>query len=518
MEVNDARRTFGRGRRVLIGLNVTLMSVVAVLLAGGLAYLAQRPELRTRVDLTAEQAFTLSEQTINILGALEQPVRVVTLFAPNDFDRSTGLLILGFGELIGRVRDLTVDLLQEYRFSSRGLVELEILDYNNPRDFRRIEEVRREYKVQANSVLLVCENRRKVLGLDDLATIDRGSYYQGDPRPPKLIDYKGEEAITSALSAVVQEGSPVLYELQGHGEKRLESGGLAGLDGFLFNLQNNNILVKPLSLAGGMDVPEDASVLLLVAPEKEIPAEETGAVRRYLEGGGRLFAALEPRNPRALQDLLFSLYGVFLETGIVCEERSRAGGVDPEKTKLYIQDRYGADAPAVSYHRSRQLLTVFLDAGSIGYRAEPPPGVQLKPLLWTDEDAWLDPLQPPVELPGAAGERTFDPPGEQKRPRTLGLQAEGGDGARGSRLVLMADSDFLANAFRGYPGNGDLAVNCVEWLTGRESRIGISPRSYRTRKVDLTPSEYDAIFIYTVMLMPGAAVVLGIVVWWMRRR
>lgn len=112
-------------RRTMYGLNVAIAAVVVVALVVALnwliAYTYDRvdgPAKRwVRYDLTATRAYSLSPQTLNLLGSLEEDRRIVTLFRSNS-------------AALERVRDL----IDEYaRYSSRVTV-----DHINP-DFDAVD-------------------------------------------------------------------------------------------------------------------------------------------------------------------------------------------------------------------------------------------------------------------------------------------------------------------------------------------------------------------------------------------
>jgi ABC-type uncharacterized transport system len=69
------------------------------------------------------------------------------------------------------------------------------------------------------------------------------------------------------------------------------------------------------------------------------------------------------------------------------------------------------------------------------------------------------------------------------------------------------------------PANSELFVNSVLWLAGLEDLIAASPRSQDVPRIN--PMSADALWWYQASLltgMPAAALLLGLGVWWVRRR
>jgi hypothetical protein len=68
-------------------------------------------------------------------------------------------------------------------------------------------------------------------------------------------------------------------------------------------------------------------------------------------------------------------------------------------------------------------------------------------------------------------------------------------------------------------GNGDLIINSIDWAAGQENLISLTPRPATQRFVVPPSTQALALIILTTVgLMPGAVVVLGVWVWWQRRR
>lgn len=100
------------------GVNVALSSVIVVLLACGVVYLAQRNP--KRIDTTVAGIYSLKPQTRSVLGATTQKVRLISLYPNPTLEGKTGDARDRAEE--DRSRAGTVeDLLQEYTKVSRNI-------------------------------------------------------------------------------------------------------------------------------------------------------------------------------------------------------------------------------------------------------------------------------------------------------------------------------------------------------------------------------------------------------------
>jgi ABC-type uncharacterized transport system involved in gliding motility auxiliary subunit len=87
-----------------------------------------------------------------------------------------------------------------------------------------------------------------------------------------------------------------------------------------------------------------------------------------------------------------------------------------------------------------------------------------------------------------------------------------------ARLVVFGDSDFAANGFFRLYGNGDLFLNVVNWLAADDEAISIRPKEARMSPLILNSEQEGAFFWVSVVILPGSALLVGLVAWQWRRR
>ena len=86
-----------------------------------------------------------------------------------------------------------------------------------------------------------------------------------------------------------------------------------------------------------------------------------------------------------------------------------------------------------------------------------------------------------------------------------------------ARMVVFGDTDFAANQFIENFFNRDFIMNSIDWLAGEANAISIRPRTLRASRFSLTITEFDAVFVLSVLLLPELLLIIGITVWWERR-
>src|SRR5215208_273840 len=98
-------------RWVKYGANVALVSVVAILLAGLVTYLAQKTN--RRIDTTASGAYSLKPQTINLIRDLKGKTKIVSLYQRPTPEQAAAEK-MDFAQPV-------MDLLDEYRRKGKNI-------------------------------------------------------------------------------------------------------------------------------------------------------------------------------------------------------------------------------------------------------------------------------------------------------------------------------------------------------------------------------------------------------------
>jgi ABC-type uncharacterized transport system involved in gliding motility auxiliary subunit len=85
---------------------------------------------------------------------------------------------------------------------------------------------------------------------------------------------------------------------------------------------------------------------------------------------------------------------------------------------------------------------------------------------------------------------------------------------------LVGDSDFVTNGWvTAALGNGILFTDGVTWLTGYSEQIEFAPQAYNVGvPLFASAQTLNAVAFLTIVLLPGAVLVTGLVVWARRAR
>lgn len=230
--------------------------VIALIVAANLV-IGEMPSTWTKVDLTSNKLYTLTDKTKEFLKTIPRDVTIYVLAGKED-------------------KDVLLDqTLEQYAELSKH-IKVEYVDPGvNPKFYQKYTS-----SASMNSLIVTDENRTKVVNYNDLYEYDTSYDYYGGYNQ-EVIGYDGEGEITSALSYVLSESIPKVYVTTGHGEESLT-------DTYLDALKKENMDYASLQLMDVEEVPEDAAAVLINAPVKDFSADDVETLKKYLDGGGRI--------------------------------------------------------------------------------------------------------------------------------------------------------------------------------------------------------------------------------------
>jgi ABC-type uncharacterized transport system involved in gliding motility auxiliary subunit len=110
-------------------------------------------------------------------------------------------------------------------------------------------------------------------------------------------------------------------------------------------------------------------------------------------------------------------------------------------------------------------------------------------------------------------------PKNKKGPLTIaaaGTYTTGKENSQG-RFVVVGSSSWIANRFFNFNGNGDLALNTINWLASDEDLISIRPKQEEDRRITMTHAQMSWVRVTSQFLLPLIVVFTGVGVWWKRR-
>lgn len=477
--------TFYKGRGARYG----TMSIVSIVVFLGVLiavnYLSTRQSKRW--DFTANQVYSLSDQTIKILSELKEPVKFVV------FERADRV-------------PMHRSRLENFAYHS-SRVTSEYVDAD--RDPLRADAA----KIESLPTILI--------------------EYQG--RTEKVTS-SDELALVNGLIKVTTGQVRKVYFTQGHGEKDTAVSERTGYSTVSQALTRDNFSVEQLVLVTQKSVPADAAVVVIAGPSTDFFQPEMDALNAYVARGGKVLVLLDPvTKPEApTQPLLTQFladWGIRAGNDLVIDASGLGQVLGTNDASLPVVVDYPSHAITAGFGRvmtgypmARSMSPI--EGGSNSHVAQP--FISTSAQSWAEADltslssgqvalnADKGDKQGPVTLGAVASAPATDVAAPPPAGNTTAAAPEAPPKPE-SRVAAIGDSDFAANFAVGIPGNIDLFVNVVSWLAQREDLIGIRARQPEDRRLTLTADQQQRIMLLCLLIIPGIVFGSGVYTWWRRR-
>jgi hypothetical protein len=329
---------------------------------------------------------------------------------------------------------------------------------------------------------------------------------------PRKVPAITERAIIQTVLDFSMRASTTLCSLTGHGEFSLKGHGAQGLSTFKAMLEKEGFRTTDLLLAAKDDVPDACDIVVIAAPEKKLLPAEQDALQAFVDQGGRLLVFSEPRRPVEPGPILHGAGVTALEAIVVDEEASLLGS--PAKGTEPIVHRFTDHHPIVE-GLSEQTGVVFSGARPLILR-----GQDARGFVYSDTTSRIEMLAE-EGWEGTVADAVTLPPWMRRNvgPFPLGASViRPTDSGNEARIVVFGDIDFATNRLLGVLYNEDMAINAVYFLADREDQIHLRPKVEELYQAPLIPERTLSAFHSVVLLIPEAILVLGLVVWFRRRR
>lgn len=352
-----------------------------------------------------------------------------------------------------------------------------------------------------------------------------------------------DREVNSRLLKLVREKRKV-YLTTGHGEINdydSVSPALAGqvqkrdINEAKRRLGSLNYDVKDLNFVDLIQgVPDDATIVMVLAPSQPLSDDEIAALDRYLVKGGRLLFALDPRGQGSLGRLEGRL-GVRLMQGAITDDkvylRQRGSAAD---RRWAVTNQFSSHASVTKFSRAADGGLLLIESGAledVPFTVDADKSKKTV-VIRSMATSWLD-------LGGTAANFTFDEGSEKRDRYNIAAAIEGpklpGEPDKegkptekdGWRAVVFADVDLFADLTISRFGPGGpaetvmvsdpLLDDVTKWLGGEEIFAG-EVTSEEDVAMKHTRAKDSAWFLLMVVGAPLLILGFGLGYTWLRRR
>ena len=437
----------------------------------------------TDLDMTKEKIYSISKQTEDKLGDLSEDVTIYTY----------------------QMKEYVMDFLNRYT-KLNDHIKIEVLENLNAHT-----NWKTTYGVGDSSSFLVATSgeKEKLLSDYDLVTYDYSTY--------KEVDIT-EEAITNAILDVTVKNKPKIYFLTGH---NLYADGY--FQYFQTDLTDEANEVETLDLLKVNKVPDDCKVLVITALKEDITDLERDAILNYIKKGGEILLLSDPNFDKvALNNFqkVLNEYGVSISDGIIFEgDSNQMVSGAPNFVICNI-----AAGSSIVKNINMEMNVCLINPAKLSFASSEElekKNVTVEEFARVSEKAFYR-----TDLTSSS--QTKIASDEDSPNATVGaMLTKKIDDDTSSKLIVFANTGFATNAqiqvstqyymyAIDFYNNKDILLNSISYLTEREDTITIRKN---VETVNYTVSEQqNRIILGIIFAVPIFVIILGIVIWMMRRR
>lgn len=437
------------------------------------------PSKYSEIDVSDQKIFSIGDQTEKFLKKLDKDVTIYQVAASGSEDETIKKLLQKYEDASDHITVKQKDPVVNPKFTSEYTDE----------------------QLTANSLIVECGERSKIVDYNDIyeTSVDYNTYSYN------TTGFDGEGQITGAISYVTSEDLPILYTLDGHGEKELDSV-------IREDIEKANMEIKTLNLLTEESVPEDAACLMINSPASDISIEEKDAILSYLENGGKamIFSDYTEESMDNF-DAVLENYGVKRAEGIVIEKDAQHYAM---QTPYYLVPTVNNAEPVTSFFSSGYFVLAPYAQG-IQKTDSVRDTVTIESLLTTSDSAYSK-----VNVKGESLEKADE---DIEGPFDIGVSiTETLDDEKETQIIYYSTANLMDSqinqAVAG--GNEQMIMESLNWMCSSEGKETISIPSKSLEISRLTLTAYDVSFwkICVMGLIPGFFLIAGFCIWLKRRK
>ncbi len=499
----------------IAGILATMLIVVVILINVAVSF------FDVQLDMTPNKLYSLNDTSIEYLNNLEKEVDLYFLMELEEIKNDPDA-----DELMA----FTTMLEQYSEFDKINLIDIDpdtnpdIVNELNPDGYLNI---------QSGDMIVKCGDAIRRVPASEMYIYQYDTDSNGN-QVAQSAYFQGENLVTGAIKSVVENITPSVYFLTGHGEKSISE----HYTNFEKNLKNVNYKVDELNLNTESAVPDDAAIIIVAAPQTDITSAEKDKLNKFLDRGGNLSLLMSPNQANENYENLLEImhdYCIGMDYNRISETDSSRHITDDEYTIMVElvdveenseSNQTGSVDDLISGNlkldtdKVTDLTSTLIDEMSayvpympasrsfFDYSGENYSDLIICPLIQTYESAKSN------EYGGdETTEYVMNPP--------FYLSAYSQDTTRNdSKLVVMGNAEFiddehLPEALTIVPLN--LYLSTISWMADSNIDMEIPVREKTYDYMELTTKDDTNVVLVLMVAAPVVVALTGVIIWLKRR-
>lgn len=469
--INRKSLKYGSNSIILIAVVVAIAVLVNILV--GMTSL--------KWDLTPNKLYSISDTTKDILKDLNKDVTIYGLFDEGKIGGDTDYKQVT--ELLGH-------------YAKYPHVKIEYVDPDkNPGIFKDIDPDGMK-EISKNDFIVKCGNKVKRLEYYDLFETE----FDQNTFQTYKTGSNAEQGFTGAIKYVTSDKTSVIYFVEGHDEGSLDSD-YQLVKGYL---EKNNYDVKTLNLLTVDKIPEDAELLMLASPKKDLTGVERDRLKDYFKEGGKaifMFDSLQTGTDLAEFNKLFADFNVSINNDKVKEN---------DKSRHFPNNQYAilldVDSNSVI---DEDFNMVLANSRSINILKNQKEYITVTPLMKTSSKA--------------VGEQIDKSKGADiQGPLNVAVSVEYKGTLKPSKLLVVGNGTFISDSaqqqYGPYFEQGVVFfLKSLSWMLDKKDEQIIAPKKFETPTLEITALQANVFGLILVIGLPVIILIAGLVVFLRRR-
>lgn len=460
---------FFSDRKFRYGSNSLLLTIIFIAILVMVNILVDS-HVKWQLDLTQDKQFTLSQQTVEFLKGIEQEVKITCFYPLSQEPRDVKNLLHSYANNCSKLKiefvdpDISPLVAKQYDIYSAG-EGYGVIVFESGKRQKKIHE----YELYGSGI---------------------------------------EQKITGAINYVAGDKDLKVYFTEGHGEVPLSSLRIVNAA-----LEDGGYTVERINLVTVEKVPEDADVIIVAGPRRDLSENEKAQLIEYLDGGGRAILQFDILNDLPNFNEVLNLYNMSLENTVIIERDSSM--MIPNNPLYLLPQLQNTKVSADIAHNG--LYVLMPQARSIRILNDNREDLTIETVARTSEMAWgetdTDSLKKGI---GNIDDSDFAGPLDVA---VCAVKKAANDTIGESRVLVFGNTSFITDEVlrgSGAAGNFDLFMNSVNWLSEHDGSIIISPKEITENRFTVSATQVWTILAGT-LIVPVMIILLGIVVWLRRR-
>jgi len=462
------KRLFAYGTNTAI----TILLVLGILV---FAVLISKEHYK-RFDMTENKRFTLDKKSVSVVKNLKNDVDILVFYKGRNF------------------RENSVNLLDQYKYYSKKL-KIRYLETN------RHPLMAREYElVDPNSMVIKSGKQKEIL-----TTVD-------------------EEAFTNAILKVTQEKQVTVGFVRGHGERDIKEKNEKDFSFAAEALKKENYIVKTVTILEDEKALDDVDILVIAGPTSPFLENEVKKMKEFLNKGKSILLLIGPGPKFEELGKFLGEYGIVSKNYIIIDELGQRAVGNPFTVAVILPMMYGSHPVVADF----KLTTIFPLCRPILISRKPKPGVNFQSIVRTAGA----PTSYAKKFKDKFSQKDIDYVKGTDMPGPMNVAVAGtvpakdmGDNKdensskekKNARMVVFGNVNFAANQFFSMPGNKNMFMNSLSWLTRQEKLITIREPDSKFSPLNLNNKQRRIIITTCLIMMPGLILLAGIMMLWRRK-